>query len=49
MYETNDKQGQVGQCGATCGSSNECVTNKQTDRPTDTASYRGAWSHLKNP
>ena len=29
--------------GATCGSSNECVT----DRPTDTASYRGALSHLK--
>ena len=30
-----------------CGSSNECVTDRQTDRPTDTASYRGALSHLK--
>ena len=27
---------------------NECVTNRQTDRPTDTASYRGAFAHLKN-
>ena len=25
----------------------ECVTNQQTDRPTDTANYRGALSHLK--
>ena len=33
--------------GATCGSSNKCVTNQPTERPTDTASYRGALSHLK--
>merc|ERR1712074_134300 len=36
---------------ATCGSSNECVTDRPTDRPTnrptDTASYGGALSHLK--
>ena len=31
---------------ATCGSSNECVT-WPTNQPTDTASYRGALSHLK--
>ena len=39
-----EKQGQVGQWGAMCGSSNECVSN----RPTDTASYRVALSHLKS-
>ena len=26
---------------------NECVTNQQTDRPTDTAYYRDARTHLK--
>ena len=26
---------------------NECVTNQPTDQPTDSASYRGALSHLK--
>ena len=26
---------------------NECVTNRPTDQPRDTASYRGALSHLK--
>ena len=45
------KQGQVGQKGVTCGSSNECITNRRTDRPTnrptDTESYRGAMSHRK--
>ena len=29
------EQGQVGQKGATCGSSKECVTDSQTDRPTN--------------
>ena len=27
---------------------NALPTNRQTDRPTDTASYRGALSHLKS-
>ena len=27
---------------------NECVTNQQTDRPTDTAYYRDARTHLKS-
>ena len=30
-----------------CGSLNECVTDQPTDQQTDTASYRGALSHLK--
>ena len=34
--------------GATCRSSNECVTDQPTNRPTDTASYRCALSHLKS-
>ena len=29
------EHGQVGQRGATCGSSNECVTDRPTDRQTD--------------
>ena len=29
-----NKQGQVGQKGAPCGSSNKCVTNRKTDRQT---------------
>ena len=41
------KQGQVGQEGAPCGLSNECVTDQPTDQQTDTASYRGALLHLK--
>ena len=40
-----------GPIGATCGSLNKCVTDRltdwPTDRPTDTASYRGTLSHLK--
>ena len=51
------KQGQVGQLGATYGSSNDCVTDRPTNRPTnaptdgptDKAGYRGALSHLKTP
>ena len=33
-------------CGS-CGPSNICVTDKTTNQPTDTASYRGALAHLK--
>ena len=44
---SREKQGQVGQQGATCGLSNESVTDRQTHQPTDTASYRGTLSHLK--
>ena len=43
----NAKQGQVGQEGAPCGLSNECVTDQPTDQQTDTASYRGALAYLK--
>ena len=48
--QRSEQQGQVGQYGVTCGLSNDCVTrptDQQTDQPTDTASYRGALSHLK--
>ena len=33
--------------GAPCGSSNVCLTNWSTDRPTDTTGYRSASTHLK--
>ena len=45
--ETHRKTRPSRPIGATCGSSNECVTDRPTDRQTDTASYRGALSHLK--
>ena len=42
------KQGQVGQkVRRVDRRTNALQTNQQTDQPTDTASYRGALSHLK--